>query len=198
MNGAAEVMERRIRRLEDREAIRVLVGRYALAMDNKDFDLAARLFASDARFGWKDGSFTFDGRDAIVDMYRTRLAGAGPSFHYTHDQFVEWDDKDDDRATGLVLGHAETSAGGVQSLVAIRYDDRYVRTDGVWLFRERLLGFLYNAPVAEYDGILLQNGAHPPAERCARRALAVAGSFSLPSRGGPGWGVRAQASLRGN
>jgi uncharacterized protein (TIGR02246 family) len=161
-------LERRIRRIEDREAIRVLVGQYALAMDNKDFDLVAAIFASDARFGWVDGAFDIRGRDAIVDMYRTRLAGAGPSFHYTHDQFMTWDDAGEDRATGLVLGHAETAAGPSQGLVAIRYHDRYVRQGGRWLFQERLLGFLYNVPVAQYDGILktsdrihLPSGAKP-------------------------------------
>lgn len=147
-------LERRIRRIEDREAIRVLVGRYALAMDNKDFDLVADIFAEDGRFGWVDGAFAFEGREAIVGMYRDRLKSAGPSFHYTHDQFVTWDEADGDRAGGLVLGHAETSAGPSQRLVAIRYHDRYVREGGRWLFQERLLAFLYNIPVADYDGVL--------------------------------------------
>jgi uncharacterized protein (TIGR02246 family) len=155
MGTDTAALERRIRRIEDREAIRVLAGRYALAMDNKDFDLVAELFAPDARFGWIDGAFAFDGREAIVAMYRDRLKDAGPSFHYTHDQIVEWNPADDDRATGLVLGHAETSSGPAQSLVAIRYHDRYVRRDGRWLFQERLLAFLYNTPVAQYDGILM-------------------------------------------
>src|SRR5204862_5630644 len=84
----------RVGRIEDREAIRVLVGRYCLAMDNKDFDLVAKLFAENARFGWVDGAFTTDGCAAIVAMYRDRLASAGPSFHYTHDQFVAWDETD--------------------------------------------------------------------------------------------------------
>lgn len=164
----AASLESRIRRIEDREAIRVLVGRYALAMDNKDFDLVAEIFAPDGRFGWVDGAFDIRGRDEIVTMYRTRLASAGPSFHYTHDQFVTWDEADADRATGLVLGHAETAAGASQGLVAIRYHDRYVRLGGRWVFQERLLGFLYNVPVAEYDGILkkadricLPGGAKP-------------------------------------
>ena len=109
MNSAA--LERRIRRIEDREAIRELVGRYGLAMDNKDFDLVAKIFAPDARFGWVDGTFDIVGRDAIVAMYSTRLATAGPSFHFTHDQFIDWDPVDDNRATGLVLAHAETAAG---------------------------------------------------------------------------------------
>lgn len=147
-------LERRMRRIEDREAIRTLVGTYALAMDNKDFDLVAEIFAEDGRFGWIDGAFDIRGRDAIVEMYRTRLAAAGPSFHYTHDQFVTWDHADENRATGLVLGHAETAAGASQGLVAIRYHDRYVREGNRWMFSERLLGFLYNVPVKDYDGIL--------------------------------------------
>jgi len=168
MTSSAQELERRIQRIEDRESIRVLVGRYALAMDNKDFVLAGDIFASGARFGWWDGSFTYEGRDAIVEMYRTRLASAGPSFHYTHDQFVTWDEADPDRATGLVLGHAETCVNASQSLVAIRYRDKYLREGGVWRFEERLLGFLYNVPASDYAGILakkdriqLATGAKP-------------------------------------
>jgi hypothetical protein len=148
-----DALRRRVQRIEDREAIRILVGQYALAMDNKDFDLVARLFAADSRFAWKDGSVAIDGRDNIVAMYRTRMAGFGPSFHYTHDQFVEWGHGDDE-ASGLVLGHAETVIKGEQFLAAIRYEDLYVREAGVWRFRRRVLGFLYNVPFARYGTIL--------------------------------------------
>lgn len=158
MSPASPDLVGRVGRIEDREAIRVLVGRYCLAMDNKDFDLVGKLFAESARFGWVDGSFITESCAAIVAMYRDRLAAAGPSFHYTHDQFVEWDATDRDKASGLVLCHAETSNGGKQYRVAIRYSDRYLRgRDGQWRFQERLLGFLYNAPVSEYDGILCRN-----------------------------------------
>lgn len=154
---AAGTIEHRLQRLEDREEIRRLIGRYALAMDNKDFDLVAEIFAADARFVWKDGSFACETRNGIVNMYRTRLAGAGPSFHYTHDQFVNWDDANPDLASGLVLGHAEVSSAAGQSMVAIRYEDRYLREDGQWRFAERVLGFLYSVPIAEYDGILMKS-----------------------------------------
>jgi hypothetical protein len=147
-------LDQRLRRIEDREAIRVLIGKYCLAIDNKDFDMAETLFTPDARFGWKDGSVSIEPREAVMHMYRTRLGPAGPSFHFTHDQFVEWDDADDNRATGLVACHAETYFNGVQNVVAIRYEDKYARQNGRWLFRERVLCFLYNAPFAQYDGIL--------------------------------------------
>jgi hypothetical protein len=157
MNDTPEKMARRLQRIEDREAIQVLVGRYTLAMDNKDFDLIAAIFAENGRFGWIDGSVLVEGRDEIVAMYRSRLSDAGPSFHFTHDQFVEWDENDGNRATGLVLGHAETCSNGEQFLTAIRYSDRYVRSRKGWQFEERLLGFLYYVPVAEYRGILAKS-----------------------------------------
>lgn len=158
MSGARTDMhvdlEARVRRIEDREAIRRLVSLYTLAMDDRDMDLAARIFARDAVLTYPGGSPLFRGRDAIVAFYRERLAPTGPSFHFTHDQIVEWDDGDPDRATGLVACHAETSGGGRQFISAIRYEDVYVREDGEWRFSRRTLTFLYQTPVEHYVSIL--------------------------------------------
>lgn len=154
MTGAPMDLEARVRRMEDREAIRHIVGLYTLAMDDRDLELAGRIFARDAVLTYPGGSPRYEGRDAIVGFYRERLAPAGPSFHFTHDQFVEWNDSDPDRATGLVSCHAETSGGGRQIISAIRYEDEYVREDGEWRFARRTLTFNYQTPVEQYVGIL--------------------------------------------
>ena len=54
MDNMQPDIARRLQRLEDREAIRELVGRYALAMDDKNAELVAAIFAEDAIFRWKD------------------------------------------------------------------------------------------------------------------------------------------------
>ncbi|MER2533872.1 MAG: nuclear transport factor 2 family protein [Rhizobiaceae bacterium] len=147
-------LETRLRRLEDRDFIRRLAGLYALAMDDRDMNLVADIFTADAVLTWKGGSPRYEGREAIVAFYRERLAPTGPSFHVTHDQIVDWDGQDADKATGLVLGHAETFSGGRQFVSAIRYEDFYAREDGVWRFAQRTLTFLYQTPVDRYAGIL--------------------------------------------
>lgn len=154
MSEIAADLESRIRRMEDREAIRRLVGLYALAMDDKDFGLVERIFSRQAVLTYTGGMPRYEGRDAIVSFYRERLPPTGPSFHVTHDQFVEWDATDPDRATGLVFCHAETYAGGRQIASAIRYEDSYIREAGQWTFAQRILTFLYQTPVDRYPGIL--------------------------------------------
>lgn len=153
---AEQELAARIRRLEDREEIRALVGRYSVCVDDHDFATLASLFAPDARYCWHDRASVTEGRDALIALLESRIGPSGPSFHVNHDQFVDWDPRDPDRASGLVLCHAETSAGGSHNIAAIRYRDQYVRHQGRWLFQERSLGFLYNLPVKDYPGVLMQ------------------------------------------
>src|SRR3984885_1816346 len=65
---AEESLEPRIARLESRAEIGELLTRYALLIDDHDFDALGELFAPDARFG-SPGS-THAGREAIVANYR--------------------------------------------------------------------------------------------------------------------------------
>lgn len=148
-------LEARIRRIEDREAIRTLVGRYSVAVDDHDFETLGGLFARDAVYGRDDDSPREIGREIIKASFTQKLANAGPSFHVNHDTFVNWDEKDPDRATGMVLCHAETSHVGGHNVCAIRYLDEYVREDGAWRFASRRLSFLYFTPVAQYPEVLM-------------------------------------------
>jgi uncharacterized protein (TIGR02246 family) len=144
----------RLRRLEDREAIRVLVARYAQTCDERDIDGLADLFTEDATMRSQDGVMDARGRAAIVEMYHGRFAVLGPSFHYSHDQVVTFDEGDPDVASGLVTSHAEVWRNGAALLAAMRYEDRYRREGAAWRFASRLLRFFYYVPVTEYAGVL--------------------------------------------
>lgn len=146
----------RLRRLEDREEIRTLVGRYSISVDDHDFDTLASLFAPDAVYCWHDRENVTEGGAAVAALLKSRIEPGGPSFHVNHDQLVDWDARNPDRASGLVLCHAETSSANGHNIAAIRYRDQYVRHQGRWLFQERSLGFLYNLPVKDYPGVLQQ------------------------------------------
>lgn len=145
-------LEARIRRIEDRQALRDLVGRYALAADDMDLQAMASLFTPTARFGTVDGSNLQVGRDAIIEYFRSRFRG--PRFHSMNEHLVEWDEADVNRASGVVTGHSEAWSGEELYVAAIRYHDRYSRIDGRWLFEERMLGFLYLVPASDYPQIL--------------------------------------------
>ncbi len=147
-------LERRIDRLEARAEIAELIQRYGIACDDHDIDELGPLFTETARMGTRNGLMGAEGREAILAMFRQVLATRGPSFHWTHDHSVTFDDADPDRAQGLVLSHAETCPDGEVSVAAMRYHDDYRRVDGRWLFEAREIHFLYYVPVSAYPSVL--------------------------------------------
>ncbi|MBS1676586.1 MAG: nuclear transport factor 2 family protein [Actinobacteria bacterium] len=148
-------MEKRLRALEDREAIRELVCRYNAVMDNREIDNAPDLFTADAEVSSHDGALSSVGRDAVVEMYQDRWRVLGPSLHWGHDHRIFIDPADPDRATGQVGLHAEMSRFGVAAMSAIRYDDEYLReADGRWRFKSRRLSFFYFMDPREFAAVM--------------------------------------------
>lgn len=147
-------LETRLRRLEDREQIRALIGTYSVAIDDHDFDRLATCFAPDATYGRHGDTDLLHGRDAIRASMAEKLGGAGPSFHVNHDSFVTFDENDADKASGMVLCHAETSHLGGHRIAAIRYYDSYGRAGGKWQITARRLKFLYFVKAEDYVGAL--------------------------------------------
>jgi len=143
-------IEMRLRQLEDRVAIDQLIARYCLAMDNRDVAAIERLFTDDTYVWSADGVMNCRGRAAAVEMFMGRFTVLGPSNHFTHDRIVDFDATDPDRATGLVLSHAEMQRKGQPMVAAIRYQDVYRRVTDGWRFAERGLSFMYYVPTAEY------------------------------------------------
>lgn len=148
-------MEKRLRTLEDREAIRELVCRYNAVMDNREIDNVASLFTADATVASHDGALSSVGRDAVVEMYQGRWGVLGPSLHWGHDHRIFMDPDDPDRATGQVGLHAEMSRFGTAAMSAIRYDDEYAReADGEWRFKSRRLAFFYFMDPREFAEVM--------------------------------------------
>ena len=143
-------LEIRLRRLEDREAIRELVGRYGYVIDNRDLEGVAELFCEDAILESRDGVMQARGRAAIIELYKGRYAALGPTFHYTHDHAITLHETDPDVATGIIASHAEVTRNGEAMLAAIRYFDDYRREDGRWRFAKRSLAFFYYTPAGQY------------------------------------------------
>ncbi len=89
-----KTLELRVRELEAREAIRALVARYCLVIDDRDIDGIAALFTKTALFRSKDGVMNASGRAAIIEQFHGRFAVLGPSNHFTHDHII-WFEGDD-------------------------------------------------------------------------------------------------------
>lgn len=150
MNDSPSALTQRLRALEDRLALRELVARYGFAVDDRDIDALAALFMPDAIFRSQDGVMHASDRAQIIEQFHGRFAVLKATNHVAHDQLIELDAQDPDRATGLVSSHAEVWRNGQALIAALRYRDRYERHEGRWRFAERLLSFLYYLPVGEY------------------------------------------------
>ena len=157
MSGAPPVsrtdliaLARRLDRIESRTAIAELCTAYARACDDRDMAKLASLFTPDCTFRSRDGSRNHHGRDAIIAMYKVRFRALGPTYHWTHDLIVTFDDADVDVARGELLGHAECFRNGRAMVAAMRYSDVFRRDDGVWRLHERMISYFYYMPVEDY------------------------------------------------
>ncbi|MGA1463536.1 MAG: nuclear transport factor 2 family protein [Steroidobacteraceae bacterium] len=143
-------LESRIRQLEDREAIRELVARYTMVVDDRDIDAIGELFTPDGSFRSKDGVIVSRGRAEVIEAYHKRFAALTLTLHVGHDHLIKFDDADPDLARGWLTSHAEVHRNGRTMVAAMRYEDTYRRHDGCWRFQDRLIHFLYYLPVEEY------------------------------------------------
>jgi len=139
-------LARIVRRVDDRQQLAELLSRYGVAVDDRDFDTIAALFAVDGQFRHVKG------RQAVVDFYRERIAAYTASSHYAYTWHFDFDS--DDRARGVVNGHAELCIDGKTIRIALRYLDQYVRTPSGWVFLVRDIQFRYVLPFDEVaDGL---------------------------------------------
>jgi hypothetical protein len=138
----------KIARLEAREELRDLAARYCHAVDERRYDDVVALFAADGSFStpWDRA----EGRELLREWFTTRIANYEFTYHFPHSQVVEF--ADDDHASGIVMMHAEHGIDGVCKPAGLRYDDTYVREEGVWRFGSRHLSFRYFLAWGEMDG----------------------------------------------
>ena len=108
-------------------ALNDLVTAYCSAIDERDLPRFLSLFTDDAVQRHRDGVMRLDGKPAIEAYYTQRFAAYGYTFHYPHAASVSF--QSEHTATGLVTGHAEMGVEGELVLAAIRYTDRYRRTE---------------------------------------------------------------------
>jgi uncharacterized protein (TIGR02246 family) len=164
MSDNTGTLEARIKALEDIEAIRNLTARYGFVIDDRDIEAVGDCFTQDGRFRSVDGRMDARGREAVVDQFHARFAALTTGNHIAHQQVVELDPDDPDRATGLLSSHAEVVRLGKTMLSALRYRDEFRRcADGKWRFADRELSFFYYLEPADYPALLgteLRNHAY--------------------------------------
>ena len=143
-----EALERRIRRLEDLEAIKQLKARYAAYCDaHYDADALADLFTEDAI--WDGGLLGYnEGREAIRQFFRGSSQRISFALHYIVSPIIE---VDRDTASGTwYLWQTCTYTNGTQAVWgAATYHDLYVRDHGVWKFQHVRIASQFWTPFEE-------------------------------------------------
>jgi ketosteroid isomerase-like protein len=152
-------------RLVAKDAIRDLATRYALAVDGKDLNALAGLFAPDV-----DNGRYGQGPDGVRRFFDQSLRKFHCSMHVVANHVIDIDDAD--HATGVVYcqayHHVPEPDHWFDEFLA--YWDTYERIDGSWCFRRRRVRSWYR-----------EGHGHP--ELGDRRIEATATS-SGPKRGG--------------
>jgi SnoaL-like protein len=130
----------------DRLAIRELVEAYAHCADRRDAKGQMALFTADTHFvvymNAKDAkpSQELHSREALAPVFAD-LNKYAATMHFVGQTTIFT--LTGDRATGeaYTLAHHLTIDGAKRRLMiaALRYADTFVKTDGAWLFAERLL-----------------------------------------------------------
>jgi len=130
----------------DRLAIRELVENYAHCADRRDATGQMVLFTEDTHFvvymNAKDPkpSQELHSREALAPVFAD-LNKYDATMHFVGQSTILT--LTGDRATGeaYTLAHHLATHGGKRSLMiaALRYSDQFVKTEGTWLFSERLL-----------------------------------------------------------
>jgi uncharacterized protein (TIGR02246 family) len=147
-----EELDKRLQRLEDREAIRELVARYGQVVDDRDVEGVQALFTEDAVFRTRGGEMHAVGLAAVMENFRSRFQAMTASGHFVHDHIISF--AGDSAARGFVTSHAELVRGGKSFVVAMRYHDHYRRSEGRWKFSEREVSFFYYLPAERYPELL--------------------------------------------
>jgi uncharacterized protein (TIGR02246 family) len=125
--------------IADEQALLHLANRYAQAVDRRDAEALASLFTADGGID-RPGS-SWRGHDqirAIVVRLTTLYAS---TFHTVRNQAVTIDSDTAEGETYSVAMHMMPPGDGRQKRMdmGIRYQDRFVRENGAWLFAVREL-----------------------------------------------------------
>lgn len=145
-----QVTSATLQALLDREELRDLVARYALAVDDHDLDALRAMFHPEAVFD-RDG-VEARGWPEIAAMLGASMRGFRRMLHTPHAAVVEL--RGADGASGVSSGHAELVTGRGVLLAAYRYADEFVRLGGRWVFTRREVRFIYATSAGEYAAVL--------------------------------------------
>ena len=137
-----ETVQDRIRKLEDREAIRQLLMDYGVFLDRRDFNAFSQLFA-EKEGEWIGGLGKAKGQQAVLKLMEdsigkdTKGSGAGNYHIFTNDMISIDGDQAKAITKWMFVVQGETSRP--QPFYLGHYEDTIVREGGRWKFLRRVV-----------------------------------------------------------
>jgi uncharacterized protein (TIGR02246 family) len=150
--GGEDMMEIRMRRLEDCEEIRNLLSDYGRTLDQRDFGAFAGLFAEDAEYIVGGGAAVARGAAAIgnllEDIFRKNPTGLGsPNFHVFANETIQVEGNTAVATSkGLFVVPGENNKPEIAMMAT--YSDVLIRENGRWKFKRRAVHGDLPAPQA--------------------------------------------------
>jgi len=136
-------LDRRLRALENIEALKQLKYRYWRHLDLKQWDELARCFAPDATVCYSSGKYEFKGVAAIMGFLSESLGHERGSItiHHGHHPEIELLDETRARGTWALYNYMFNLKQNRGIRIGAYYDDAYVKLDGAWKFQH--IGYRY-------------------------------------------------------
>lgn len=128
----------------DRAAIHELLTAYGGALDARDFDGFAKLFALNGTYNGQKGP---EAAETMRKVFaENRLGFKEPNFHVFFNEVVTFDGPDRARSTSMSFYVVPGENGVPTPALMARYHDELVREDGAWKFARRDVESLLPAP----------------------------------------------------
>ena len=142
-------LEKKVRVLEDIEAIKKLKARYTFALDEKDWDTVLECFTDDAYADWgvfAKGSGIYKGKKELEKFFKVDVPKAATfHVHMVHNANIEVKGNE---ATGRwyyeepLTWAKENRAGWICGI----YDEKFVKQNGEWKIKEVRCKHFYQTP----------------------------------------------------
>ena len=138
-------LEARVKRLEDLEAIRRLRYTYCYLCDEYKMDELLKLFAKGAQCDFHEfGQYV--GNEEVAKFYKEIVPTAMTFFvHMVHNPMIEI--IDENNAKGKWYADVPATLSGEARWMCGRYEEQYVKEDGVWKFKEINFFWYYETPI---------------------------------------------------
>ena len=115
-----------------------LTVKYCWALDERDWDSLSEVFSSDAYA--KYGVTEHKGIDSIIEKCQKALLPLDFSHHMVTNHVVELEDNEATCKCYFQAQHVRNSTpGGVNFIIAGKYEDELIRIDGKWRISSRVL-----------------------------------------------------------